>query len=173
METSVSTTNAGVKFGLYTGIASIIISLILYLAGLSDPVDPNPISYVAWLVPVIGVVLGIKYYKDSNEGLLSYGQALGAGTVTALVAGIIGAVYTFIFFEYIDPGMIDAIRENAKTEAFKNPNMTEEQWNQAKGFMETFTSPTVMSIIAIIFNVIVGFITSLIAGAVMKNDQGA
>jgi uncharacterized membrane protein YeaQ/YmgE (transglycosylase-associated protein family) len=35
------------------------------------------------------------------------------------------------------------------------------------------TSPTAMGIMSIIMYTILGFITSLIAGAVMKNDQSA
>lgn len=172
METSVSTTNAGMKYGLYTGLALIAFDLFLYVAGMKDPADQGALQYVGFIILIGGVVLGIKYYKDNNEGLLTYGQGLGAGTVTALIAGIIVAAYIILFFYAIDPGMVDEIREVAKQNAMKsNPNMTDEQWDQASGIMNAMTSPTAMGIISIIMYVVVGFITSLIAGAIMKNDQ--
>jgi hypothetical protein len=174
METSVSTTNAGLKYGMYTALGLIIFDLLLYVAGMKDPVDPSPIQYLGFVILIAGVVMAIKYYKDSNEGLLTYGQGLGAGTVAALIAGIIVAVYLIIFFYAIDPGMVEEIRAAAKMNAMKsNPNMTEEQWDQASGIMNAMTSPTAMGIMSIIMYTILGFITSLIAGAVMKNDQGA
>jgi hypothetical protein len=174
METSVSTTNAGLKYGLYTGLALIAFDLLLYVAGMKDPADPSPIQYLGFVVFIVGVVLGIKYYKDSNEGLLTYGQGLGSGTVTALVAGIIVAVYVILFFTVLDPGMIEEIREAQKVAAMEaNPSMTDEQWESAAGIMNAMTSPTAMGIMSIIIYVIVGFITSLIAGAFMKNEQNA
>lgn len=174
METSVSTTNAGLKYGLYTGLALIVFDLLLYVAGMKDPASPSAIQYLGFVILIAGVVLAIKYYKDANEGLLTYGQGLGSGTIAALIAGLIVAVYIILFFYLIDPGMIEEIREVAKTNAFKsNPNMTEEQWDQASGFMNAFTSPTAMGIMSVIIYTIFGFITSLIAGAFMKNEQNA
>jgi len=172
METSVSTTNVGLKYGLYTGLELIVFDLLLYVVGMKDPADPSPIQYLGFVIFIIGVVMGIKYYKENNEGLMTYGQSLGSGTVTALVAGIVVAIYIILFFTVLDPGMIEEIREAQRVAAMEaNPNMTDEQWESAAGIMNAMTSPTAMGIMSIIIYIIIGFITSLIAGAIMKNDQ--
>ena len=173
MENSVSTFNAGLRFGLFTGLALMIFDLILYVAGLKDPADQNPIQYLAWVILIAGIVMGIKYFKDNNEGIVSLGEAMGSGTITAVIAALLGAAYLILFTSVIDPSFIEEIRAVAKQQAMEQNNMSEEDYEQAAGVMNFFTSPTFLAIASVIMYTIVGAIVSLIAGLIMRNKTAA
>ncbi|GAI83104.1 unnamed protein product [marine sediment metagenome] len=75
------------------GFALIIYSLILYFF---DQTFNKSLGYVSILIIIVDVVLGIRSFREeSRGGILSYGQAVGAGTVIGLYAGIIGAIFLF------------------------------------------------------------------------------
>jgi hypothetical protein len=172
MENSVTTINAGMKFGLFTGLALIVFDLILYVAGLKDPADANPVQHLSWLILIGGIIMGIKFFKDNNDGLLTLGQSMGAGTMAALIAGVIIAVYLILFMTVIDTSFIEEVRAVAKQQAMEQNNLSEEDYEQMAGMMNIFTSPTFLAITSVIMYTITGAIISLIGGLVMKNDRG-
>ena len=172
MENSVSTFNAGLRFGLFTGLALIVFDLILYVADMKDPGDPNPVQHLAWVVLIIGIIMAIKYYKDNNEGSLSLGEAMGSGTIAAIIAALFSAAYIVLFMTVIDPSMVGELQAVAKQQAMdQNPNLTEEDYEQMAGLVNMFTSPTAIAIMSVIFYAVVGAIVSLIAGLFMKDKH--
>ena len=174
METSVSTFNAGLRFGFFTGLALIAFDLMLYVAGMKDPADPNPVQHLSWIMLIVGIVMGIKYYKDNNEESLSLGEAMGSGTITAVIAALVSAAYIIVFMTVIDPSMVAEMQAVAKQQAMdQNPNLTEEDYERMSGFVNMFTSPTAIAIMSVIFYAIVGAIVSLVAGLVMRNKEAA
>ncbi len=174
MENSVSTFNAGLRFGLFTALGLVAFDLILYVAGMKDPADQNPVQYLSYVVLIVGIVMGIKYYKDNNEGNLTLGEAMGSGTMTAIIAALIVAIYVVLFMTVVDPTMIEEIRAVAKQQAMdQNPELTEDQYDQMAGMVNMFTSPTAIAIMSVIFYTIVGAIVSLIAGLVMRDNHSA
>ena len=108
-----SVLSIGLKYGLILGLSSIGISLLLYL------VDFDTIKY-SWvlntinvLLTVAAVVLAHKNFKESGNGYMSYGQGLGVAMITILASMVLATPYTYIFFNFIDPSMYDAIWEKA------------------------------------------------------------
>ena len=172
MENSVTTINAGMKFGLFTGLALIVFDLILYVAGLKDPADANPVQHLSWIILIGGIIMGIKFFKDNNDGLLTLGQSMGSGTMAALIAGIIIAVYLILFMTIIDTSFIEEIRAVAKQQAMEQNNLSEEDYEKMSGMMNMFTSPTFLAITSVIMYTVAGAIVSLVGGLIMKNDRG-
>ena len=67
-------TDVGLTYGLISGLASVIFSLLLYLGGVKWFV--NPIAYAGFLIPIIiAVLVGIKQ-KKLNDGYLDFAAAL-------------------------------------------------------------------------------------------------
>ena len=58
---------------------------------------------------VLGIILCALAFKSAvaEDTPFPYGKALGLGVSTMLFASIILAVFTFVFFSYIDPGLVD------------------------------------------------------------------
>ncbi|RNI24478.1 DUF4199 domain-containing protein [Rufibacter latericius] len=166
-EPAVTPASVGVRFGIMTGFASIIFSLVLYLTGLHLN---KGVSYLGTIIPIIGIVMAYRYYKRENHGFMSYGQGLGTGTILATVSGVLSGVFTYIYLKFVDSNIIQQIR-NASIEEMENKGMSDEQIEQATSMTEKFTTPEMMLVFGVVGAVILGFILSLIIAAIMKRNR--
>src|ERR1700741_2780169 len=99
-----STLKQSLLYGGILGLVSIIISVIAYVLDMSAD---SSIKWVNSIVQIIILVLGIKNYRDQHlGGYISYGKALGTGTLIAFIGSIIAAIYTVIFVTLIDPEFV-------------------------------------------------------------------
>ena len=174
METqSGSVKKIALPYGFMLALATIVISVVVYVSGntYEQPWWQSALNFVAMAALI---AYGLKAFKADNEGFMSLGEALKMGLAIALVAGIIGSVFTYIFVEFIEPdfavNMLEATREKMVE---NNPEMTEEQMEMAIGVTEKMMSPGIMVAIGIIASLFFGFIISLIAGLIMKQDKPA
>ncbi|HBY68418.1 MAG TPA: DUF4199 domain-containing protein, partial [Flavobacteriaceae bacterium] len=119
----------------------------------------------------ICIIYGLKAFKSGSGGFMTLGDAIKTGLLISLVAGIIGSIFTYLFITVIEPEfipqMLDITREKMVEQ---NPNMTEEQMEMAMGMTEKFMSPWIMFAMGLIASLFFGFIISLIAGLVMKQN---
>jgi hypothetical protein len=151
------------NYGLMLGVVLIIYSLILYLVN----VPLESLQYFNWgsyVFIIIFMVLGIKTYRDKYaDGLITYGKSFSTGFLIGLYAAIIAAIYGFIYFSFINPGIIQEMMDARTIEMMEqNPNMNDEQLEMAQAWMERFMSPVMMSIMGLIVNVIITLIISLV-----------
>lgn len=163
------------RYGGIIAVGLIVLGLIFQLTGIADPTDPegagNSISgCLNWVVIIVGVVMAIKHYKkEVLGGFITLGQSIGVGTLTALVIGVISAIWMYLYMGVIDPEMTEIIRENAIEQAEHNSGG--QNMDQAMPWIEAFTSPVTLSIITLVGSVFIGFVTSLITGAIVKNEK--
>jgi hypothetical protein len=132
-----SALNIGAKFGLILGLCSITVSLLLYAIGF------DTIKY-SWVLNIINgalviamVVLAHQSYKESGNGYMSYGQGLGIGMITVLVSMAISGVYTYVFFNFIDPSMFQAIFDKVESD-MEAQGQSEQAIEMALGFTRKF-----------------------------------
>lgn len=159
------------NYGLLLGLASIALSVVTYVMGvhLERP----------WWASVLGIVImtaliiyGLKAFKQDNGGFLSLGEAIKVGLAISVIAGILGAVYNYVFVTVIEPDFVAQMMEITREQMIEqNPDMTEEQMEMGLSITEKFMSPGIMSAMAIIFTLFLGFIISLISGLVMKQNR--
>ncbi|KAA3435910.1 DUF4199 domain-containing protein [Rufibacter hautae] len=166
-EPTVTPASVGIRYGIMTGFASIIFSLVLYLTGLHLN---KGVTYLGTIIPIVGIILAYRYYKKENGGFMSYGQGLGTGTILATVSGVLSGIFTYIYLKFIDSNIIEQIR-NASIEEMENKGMSDEQIEQATSMTEKFTTPEMMFLFGIVAAVILGFILSLIIAAIMKRSR--
>lgn len=157
------------NFGLLTGAVLIIVSLIIYLVG---QFGNRSLSNIGFLFLIVGIVYGVWYYKMKvNEGFLSIGKGVATGTLIAVWAGLLSAVYTILLMTVIDPGLTEEILALAEEEILRqNPEIGDAEYEMAMSFTRRLTNPWFTSIMALIFYAIVGLIVSLIASAIMKKE---
>ena len=156
------------NYGIIWGLLTIVLSVISYV---TDTYLERPwwltVAGVAIMVGVI--VYGLKAYKFENEGFLSVSESLKVGLAISLIAAIIGTIYNYIFMTVIEPEFVTQSLDLAREQMVsQNPDMTQEQMDMAMGISEKMMTPMIMSAMGIIFTLFLGFITSLIAGLVMK-----
>jgi len=159
---------SALNFGAVLGLILMIISLIIYVFELYDA--NKWLSWVSMLILVAGLVMGIRNFRDKeNGGFISYGGAVGYGTLVALFAGIITSVFTYVYLGYIDDGFVHHQLMVQEDEMY-NQGMPEEQIEVAMEWTEKFMAPGVLAVMGVFMNTLIGFIISLIAAAFLKNE---
>ncbi len=172
METQkTSIKNIAVTFGLLLALFSILTLVANYTIG-DYPDQSTWISVVSILATIAIIVFGIKKFKVTNGGFLSLGEAIKVGLAIAVISGIIVAIYNYIFMTVIEPDFVNQSLEVARTKMIEqNPDMTEEQMEMALNMSSKFMTPGIMSTFAILGSLFIGFIISLIAGLIMKQNR--
>ncbi|MCF6342636.1 MAG: DUF4199 domain-containing protein [Bacteroidales bacterium] len=157
-------------YGIYLGIVLIVFNLIMYLL---DVDRASGLMRVSYLIMATGLFLAMISVRDKYlDGFASYGKAFGTGFWTGLFAAVLGALFTYIDVLYIDPGMIDEILVKAEESMLAaNPNMSDEQLDQALSMTEMFTSPLMITVWAFIENVVSATILSLIIAIFAKREN--
>ncbi len=128
MEKKGSVWQATLNSGLILGLALVIYTLLLYFF---DQTLNKTLGYVSILIIIIGLILGIKSFRDDfRGGVMSYGQGIGAGTIIGLYAGIIMAIFTFLLYKVIDPDLIGKLLTFTEETYLESGRMPEEMIDQ-------------------------------------------
>lgn len=159
-----------INYGLLLAVLSILVSVINYSFG--DIYEPH------WSVQAIGValmlaliVLGIKKYKEFNGGYLTLGEAIKIGIGIAFVSVLIFMVYFYVFAKFIEPEFINtSIEINMEKALDANPNISDEILDTQRELGKNYFFILAFGFM-LIFNLFVGFVTSLITGMAMKHTD--
>lgn len=159
------------KWGGLMAIALIIMGLVFYLTGVTDMetgesgIANTILSYV---ISVGAIVMGISAFKKDNANYLSIGEGIKQGLLISLIAGLILAVWTFVFFSFIEPDLLNNMQENALSQSGE---VSEEQEEMMGGIFGAIFNPGTMGVMVLVMKLFLGLIVGLIAGAIMKTDK--
>lgn len=163
--------NIMINFGVLMGFASIVTQLLIYVFG--DVYKPHwSFIVLSIALTVLFIVLGIKKVKVIQDGMLSMGDALKTGLGIVLISTVVYSIYLYVFQHFIEPSYFDnlaLVQEQAILE--QNPNMSDEQLEQAKGFAAMFNSTAVNVGITVLMSLFMGLIISFFAGLAMKKSE--
>ena len=156
--------------GIYLGFALIIFTLLTFVL---DVDMESPIKYVSYGIMGLGIYLSIIAFRDKHlDGTITYGKAFSAGFYTGLIASIIGSIFTVIYVQYIDTELIANILILAEEGMLEsNPDMTNEQIDQALSITEMITSPIMMGVMGFILNVLLSAALSLFIAIFAKREN--
>ena len=160
--------NNSIKYGLYTGIAMVLLSLLFYALDVKATSWPQ---YVSIGLLLVGIILGTIAFRDKcNSGFISYGRSLGSGVMISLIAGIILAVYSYLNVAFLNPEMIDQMMR-AGEENLMNQGLSDDQIDQAMGMTTMFMTPVFIAITSLFSMVLWGTLFSLLASIFLKKDN--
>ena len=170
MENQKSAIKPSLTYGLLLGIALIVYSLIMYLLDIDLE---SKIQWIAYLIIAGGIFWAMISFRDKlSGGFITYGKAFGVGFWTGLFAAVVSAIFTYIYVTMIDPGMIEEILLKAEDEILEgNPNMSDEQLEQALSIAEMFTSPIMIAVWGFLASVSFATISSLIIAIFVKRED--
>ncbi len=171
MEEQITPLKTGIKYGGYLGMATIVMQLVVHYGGLTNLTGEMQASDfivqgLTWIIGFALVYMGIKYFKDNNEGLLTFGEGISVSLFIGLFAGIISAIFMYIYAAYLMPDFGDAIMNNVDMDEMSTQEA--EVMEQAMGFA---TSPIFLAFTGFIMKLLGCLIYGLIGSAILKKDQ--
>ena len=177
METkNVNFLSIALRNGILLGVACVVLSVLLYVTNLLYT-GSFLIGAITWLlnlaICVVFIVMAVQQYKTANDGFLTVGEAIKVGIVTALVGGVIAAIYSVIYTTVIDPNYYEKVVEVTmeKMSAFTS-NFSEEQMEELREkTLQSKPSVVWTFFSSILGSAIGGVIISAIVGAVKKKER--
>jgi len=167
MEQKVNVWKANLSSGLILGMAGIVFNLVIYFL---DMTFNKSMGYIFLLLAVFLLYFLIKSYRDNYlHGLITYGQAVGAGVIIFLYHSILAAIFTYLLYKVIDPAL------PAKMIAFIEETMLEKGIPEASldavmAIQKKIFKPEIMAPFSIINNMLFGTVISLIIGVFVRKE---
>lgn len=161
------------KWGLITGMVYIIYSLATSMMGVVESAN-KMLQYGMGLVILVAsfftIYLGVKEARDQDlGGYLTLGQGFLTGFKIAAIAGIISAIFTLIYTNFIDPNLTDRLMATIE-EQWDKAGMPEESRDMARKWTGYFMNPIAFSIISLLSGLFWGLIKGVVAGAMLKKE---
>lgn len=153
--------------GVYLAIALILLSVVFYVTGNTFS---KVAQYLGYPVMIIGIILSQVSYKKTLGGTMTYGQALGVGVLTMVVASFISGIYTFLLYEVIDPSLQEQMRIFTEEQIIQKGQVPEDQIEMAVEIAAKFQKPAIMFAMAIFGGAFIGLIISLITAIFTKKN---
>jgi len=167
MEEKANVWKANLTSGLIMALAAIAFSLILYFL---DMTFNKSIGYLNIPIQLGLLYILLKSYRDNFlHGQISYGQSVGAGVVIFLYCAIIFAVYTYVLWAVIDPGLAKKSLALAE-DAMVKKGTPQAAIDSAMAFTAKIMKPGIMAFISIFGSMFAGVIYSLLASIFVKNE---
>jgi len=157
-------------YGAILGLVTVFLSLVFYFIGMATA---NWTSWVSLLVSIVLLVyLMIQYRNNYLGGYATYGQIFLMVLVSAgVISTIIGAIYQYLLFTVIDPGLLDQIRIVAEERIMSNSRIPESMYDDILERMDKRMTVSYMVRMALIIGPIVNAFIGLIVAAFIKKEK--
>jgi hypothetical protein len=162
-----STFVPAIQFGVITGVAMAVYTLILFLTGIDVHSYWNLVSYFLY---VAGLYWGISQIREKQlGGVMSYGKAFTTGFYITIFVAIVLAVFGYFYLKDINPGALaDAVTKAEDKILASNPDISDEDLQKAMHMVKIFANPGVSAFSQFISNLFTGTIFSLIIAIFAK-----
>lgn len=157
-----------IQAGVIIALVLIIYSIAIYLLNLSEVKSLQWISFILLIAAL--VFFARKYRQEQMGGYISYGKTLGFSTLSLLFASLLSAVYTFVFFKFIDNKAIQHLKDITE-EKYYEMNMSEEQINQAMMVLDKVMTPVGLTISGFFNTFLIGFLVILITSIFIAKKE--
>jgi hypothetical protein len=167
MEQKVNVWKANLNNGLILALVGIAYSLVMYFLDLSL----NKTQGYIFMIIQIGLLYYLlKSYRDNFLfGNITFGQSVGAGVVICLYYAIAMAIFTYILYSYIDPGLIKKQLALAEETMVKR-GTPQAGIDAAMAFTQKIMKPGIMVFTGIFFGMLWGTILSLIVSIFVRKE---
>jgi hypothetical protein len=168
MEEKVNPWKSNLTNGMILALVGIVYSLVMYFLDLALNKTQG---YVFILVQVALLYFLLKSYRDNYmHGQITYGQSVGAGVIISFYYAIAMALFSYILFTIIDPGLVTKQLAVAEEAMRAKGNLTESQIETGMKFTEKIMKPALMAPMSILGNMLWGVIISLIVSIFIKKE---
>lgn len=164
MEGRITPFKIGLKYGGYLGLSFIIVTLIAHYSGWEKLEDlESTLRILVEAVLGLGItMIGIVHFRNENEGLLTFGEGFSVALFTGVFAGVIGAIFLYIFATYIAPDVAEELISSVDMEEF--PEMEDDD-DHGSEFSPT---PVLRSFARLMSTLLLSVIYGLIGSIILK-----
>ena len=166
--------STGLNYGLYLGLASIAISILMYVTGIYDLSGSGEYRWVASLLSfgatVILVILAYKAFKSNGDGFMTFGEGFRLSFTTIIISTLIGLVWLAVYILVLEPDYQDALLD-AQIAQFEERGMDGEAIEMALSWTEKMTSPLFMFLWTIVTSAVFGVFVSLLMSAFFQKKR--
>jgi hypothetical protein len=167
MEEKVNVWKANFTNGLILALEGIAFSLMLYFFDLTFN---KTVGYINLPIQLALLYFLLKSYRDNfMHGQITYGQSFGAGVVMFIYVAVILAVYTYILWGVIDPGLAKKSLAMAE-EAMVKKGAPQAAIDAGMAFTAKIMKPGIMALFSIIGVMFGGVIMSLLVSIFVKKE---
>ena len=163
-ETSIFPT--AIRNGLIGGLIYIVWTLIKNMSGLATNSFAGIVDFLIYGFVIYSAIKGIR---DLQGDHISLGKSVGVGVVACALTGLLGGIFNYTYFNFIDPGAVDELI-TFSLEAMGSFLPEDKLEESAEAMKHSMTSLPTQVGGGIGAGVFFGLIGSLIGGAIMKKD---
>jgi hypothetical protein len=167
MEKNVNVWKANLTNGLILGLIGIVYTLTLYFLDLSF--NKN-LGYLFMVAQAVVLFFLIRSYRNNYlHGMITYGQAVGAGVIICLYYAIIATAFTMFLATVIDPNFFDksiAVTE----EMYLKQGLPQAQVDTMMNVARKMMKPAFMIPISLVSSMFFSTIMSLIVAAFVRKE---
>jgi hypothetical protein len=107
------------------------------------------------------MVLAHSKFRRTHDGMMTYPQGLGSGTLLSSVAAVVRSILTYVYLEYFNTGYLATV-VHAQRVALERRGIPAAQAQMALSITSVITTPVGIAVTSLIAGVIGGFIVALI-----------
>lgn len=157
------------SYGLYLGIALILITVLVYAFDISLMTEWY-LMVVNFILILVLATMAVKKAKMASSTLFTFKNAFSAYFLTIFIGLLLATVFSLLLYNVVDPEAAETLKEltmEKQAEMFENFGMPEAQINEAMAKMQeenTFSIKNVAISFAsqLVFFSIVGLIVALV-----------
>ena len=164
--------NTPLLYALIMAIGQIALTLVSFFLGFQT----EQINQGTWfnLIPLLyGIAVywfSLRAKREENPGqYLTYGQGVGTGMLVAVYSGLLGSLYTYIHFTWVNPNFTDYLIEASRVK-WATANLSDAQMEGAEKGMRMFTQPALQATFGFMATLVIGLMIALIIAAILKRN---
>lgn len=92
--------------GIIIGVVSVIWVIIMHYAGINpenvQESDNKWLEYTSIIIPIIGLYLGIRGFKNRNNNSLTFFEGVFEGFKIMAISGLIAGAFSALYFSFLN-----------------------------------------------------------------------
>ncbi len=164
------------RYGFYASILIVALAAInLFIVSKNaDYTIQEVAGYLAILLSMIFVFMGIRYYRDKiNRGSLSFGEGLKIGLLITLVPAICFSLFDLLYTEVLNPSWKDDYYNHYVQDlrTSLSGNDLEVEIKKLEEQREMYDKPLVLFLIMFLTVFVIGMIVSIISALSLRRKN--
>lgn len=164
------------RYGMYATILIVSISAFNFfvLSKLTSESGQELAGYLTMLLSMIFVFMGIKHYRDNeNGGSLSFTEGLKVGVLIVLIPSVFFGLFDLLYTEVINPTWLEEYytKYADKLKASTAPEKLEAALKKLSAEKEMFSNPVYQFLLMALTVFIIGFIVTIISSLTLRRKQ--